>query len=112
MQNSKTLDYKSALAGRLFCDVKISAMELIRARSYDFQNLVLQVLGKQTESLTGPQMKELFDSGKGLDFLINWGMEHCVLNIRLVNELQVMPLALQITAIAGQLDLFPALLEN
>jgi len=76
-------------------------MELIRARSYDFQNLVLQILGTQAETLTGPQMKELFDSAKGLDFLINWGMQHCILNIRLVNELQVMPLALQITAIAG-----------
>ena len=93
------------LAGRLFCDVKISAMELIRARSYELQTLATQVLGMkegQVESLTGPEIKQLFDSSQGLKYFIQWGMQHCVLNIRLVNELQVMPLALQITAIAGK----------
>ena len=79
-------------------------MELIRARSYELQSLASQVLGMkegQVESLTGPEMKQLFESSDGLNYFIQWGMQHCVLNIRLVNELQVMPLALQITAIAG-----------
>ena len=103
-KNNKLLDFRAALAGRLVCDVKISAMELIRARSYDLPSLASQVLGMkedQVATLTGPEMKQLFDSSEGLRSFVNWGMQHCVLNIRLINELQVMPLAVQITCIAG-----------
>ena len=79
-------------------------MELIRARSYDLPSLATQVLGKKEDEVgnfTGPEMRQLFDSSQGLRCFTNWGMNHCVLNMQLVNELQVMPLALQITTIAG-----------
>ncbi|CAG7683962.1 unnamed protein product, partial [Allacma fusca] len=46
-------------------------------------------------------MKQLFASSEGLRNFVNWGMQHCVLNTRLIIQLQVMPLAVQITAIVG-----------
>jgi DNA polymerase alpha subunit A len=98
-------DSRSAVAGRLVCDVKISAMELIRARSYDIASLASQVLGfneDQISSYTGAELRGMFDSSGGIQHLAAWGMSLGILNLRLVNELQVMPLALQITTIAGK----------
>lgn len=98
------LDTKSLVAGRLVCDVKTSAMELIRARSYDLNSLATQVLGCKEDYLgtyVGPEIKMFFDSSEGIRHFIGWSMEQCVINIKLVNELQVLPLASQITAIAG-----------
>lgn len=97
-------DSRSAIAGRLACDVKISAMELIRARSYDLPSLASQVLRlgeDQISSYTGAELRQLFETSEGIQHLAAWGMNLSILNIRLVNELQVMPLALQITTIAG-----------
>lgn len=40
----KTHQTRSAVCGRLVCDVKLSAQELIRARSYDLDTLCQTVL--------------------------------------------------------------------
>lgn len=97
-------DSRSAVAGRLVCDVQISAKELIRARSYDLASLASQVLGlneDQITAYTGTELRSLFESSDGIQHLAAWGMSLSILNLRLMNELQVMPLALQITTIAG-----------
>lgn len=47
MQNThggKGAPISSATSGRLICDVKISAKELLRCRSYDLTELVSQIL--------------------------------------------------------------------
>lgn len=98
------LEVKSLVSGRLVCDVKVSAMELIRARSYDLASLACQVLGMKEDSLpsyVGTEIRSFFDSSEGIRHFIGWTMEQCLLNIKLVHQLQVLPLAMQITAIAG-----------
>lgn len=97
-------DTRTSIAGRLACDVKTSAMELIRARSYDLTSLACQVLGlteEQVPSYTGAELRQLFESSEGIQHLITWSISLSVVNLRIVNQLQVMPLALQITTIAG-----------
>ncbi len=99
------LDTKALVAGRMVCDVKISAMELIRARSYDLASLGCQILGMKEDSLpsyVGSEIRMFFDSSEGIRHFIGWTMEQCLINIKLVNQLQVLPLAMQITAIAGK----------
>ncbi|ODN03191.1 DNA polymerase alpha catalytic subunit [Orchesella cincta] len=103
-KSGKMLDVKLLVAGRLVCDVKISAMELIRARSYDLASLASQVLGMKEDALAsyaGQELRMFFESSEGIRHFIGWTMEQCLINIKLVNQLQVLPLALQITAIAG-----------
>ncbi|CAL8118832.1 unnamed protein product [Orchesella dallaii] len=103
-KSGKMLETKSLVAGRLACDVKISAMELIRARSYDLASLASQVLGMKEDavaSYAGQELRMFFESSEGIRHFIGWTMEQCLINIKLVNQLQVLPLALQITAIAG-----------
>jgi DNA polymerase alpha subunit A len=79
-------------------------MELVRARSYDLPSLSVQILGMKEDQIVmynGNEMRELFESTEKIKHFIQWGMSLSLLNLRLVNELQVMPLALQITTIAG-----------
>ena len=40
---------RQVMAGRLLCDAKISAKELIRAKSYDLEPLVNQVLREERQ---------------------------------------------------------------
>lgn len=98
------IDYKALIAGRLLCDVKVSAMELIRSRSYDVASLASQVLGMKEDAIptyVGADIRMFFDSSEGIRHFIGWTMEQCLINIKLINQLQVLPLAMQITAIAG-----------
>jgi len=79
-------------------------MELIRCRSYDLPALVTQVLGEtedQVYNLSGGDVKELFGSAEGIKQYYMWGLTNCFYCLRLCNELQVLPLALQITGLAG-----------
>ncbi|KAJ9591406.1 hypothetical protein L9F63_002012 [Diploptera punctata] len=95
---------KTAMCGRLVCDVKISAKELIRSRSYDLGPLFETVLhmkeGDRKEVLID-EVREMYGDSQSLITLISITMLDASLIIRLMCELNVLPLALQITNIAG-----------
>ncbi|XP_076048772.1 DNA polymerase alpha catalytic subunit [Oratosquilla oratoria] len=95
---------KTAMCGRLVCDVKISAKELIRAKSYDLGALVSQVLRvpeSEHKNVTVEEIKKAYDSAAMLLQLVTMTMQDSSFIIRLMCELNVLPLALQITNIAG-----------
>ncbi|WAR28490.1 DPOLA-like protein [Mya arenaria] len=76
---------KSATCGRIVCDLKISAKELVRLKSFDLTELALQIL-KQKRHLLQLIELTLMDSSHILNMMY---------------ELNVIPLALQITTICG-----------
>ncbi|KAK2859391.1 hypothetical protein Q5P01_004011 [Channa striata] len=92
---------KSATCGRLVCDVEISAKELIRCKSYHLTELAAQVL--KTERVTVPQedIKNLYSSSPHLLYLLELTWTDAKLILQIMCELNVLPLALQITNIAG-----------
>lgn len=92
----------AATAGRLICDLKISAKELIRAKSFDLAELALQVVKEQRPPEVG-DVGTFFSSRQGIFELINRTMKTNELALRCVLELAALPLALQITKIAGNL---------
>lgn len=51
---------RDLMAGRLICDIKISAKELIRSRSYDLTELVDQVLHKQRIEIPTEKIKDMY----------------------------------------------------
>ena len=58
-----------ATTGRLVCDLKISAKELIRCKSYDLGALVEKLLGKSQEKRTEVDpdaMRKAYSSSKAL----------------------------------------------
>ncbi|EFX79893.1 hypothetical protein DAPPUDRAFT_304346 [Daphnia pulex] len=93
------------MSGRLVCDVKISAKELIRARSYDLETLCQQVLHLNgvRPDLSSDSVKKMYSTSSNLLGMIAITMQDGANTLRLMYELNVLPLALQITSIAGNL---------
>lgn len=97
---------RNAVCGRLVCDIKISAKELIRSRSYDLGALcetVLKLKEDERQDLSADEVKKCFMNSGDMIRLVMRTMEDAAYIIRLMSELNVMPLAIQITNIAGNL---------
>uniref|UniRef100_A0A182SJE0 DNA polymerase n=1 Tax=Anopheles maculatus TaxID=74869 RepID=A0A182SJE0_9DIPT len=92
--------------GRMICDVKTSAEELIRSRSYDLHTLCAEVLkigeGERKDVLLD-DIPAMYDQADTLVQLVGLTMQDNFYTLRLMCELNVLPLALQITQIAGNL---------
>lgn len=95
---------RTVLTGRLLCDIKVSAKELIRARSFDLDSLCQNVLNlpeNKRQELTDEEFKSCYFSGGNLVKALWWLMTDASYIIRIFYELNILPLALQITNIAG-----------
>ncbi|XP_019718665.1 DNA polymerase alpha catalytic subunit [Hippocampus comes] len=94
---------KSATCGRLVCDTEISAKELIRCKSYHLTELAAQVL--KTERVTVPEesIRNLYSDSPRLLYLLELTWTDAKLILQMMCELNVLPLALQITNIAGNI---------
>lgn len=97
---------KNYFSGRMICDVKKSAEELIKSRSYDLGTLCQQVLKLQSNELVefnNDQLIHMFANSEEILKLISVTMLDTSYILRLMSELNVLPLALQITNICGNL---------
>lgn len=98
--------FMSGFVGRMICDVKSSAEELIKSRSYDLNTLCENVLklkeGERSE-LSNDELHEKYESVEGISNLITLTLQDCSYVLRIMCELNVIPLALQITNICGNL---------
>ncbi|XP_020508693.2 DNA polymerase alpha catalytic subunit [Labrus bergylta] len=92
---------KSATCGRLVCDVEISAKELIRCKSYHLTELTAQVLKTERVALPQENIKNLYSDSPHLLYLLEMTWTDAKLILQIMCELNVLPLALQITNIAG-----------
>lgn len=98
--------FKDCFVGRMICDVKSSAEELIRARSYDLNSLCQQVLKMKEDErieVSNDEMHEMYESVDGIKRLIAATLADCSYVLKIMCELNVLPLALQITNICGNL---------
>lgn len=99
----RTKDY---FVGRMICDVKTSAEELIKSRSYDLGTLCTQVLNLEEDArveVTTDELYDMFESNDGILKLITLTLQDCSYVMQLMCEMNVLPLALQITNICGNL---------
>ncbi|XP_047521057.1 DNA polymerase alpha catalytic subunit [Pieris napi] len=95
---------RDAFLGRLVCDIKISAMELIRARSFDLDTLCVNVLKMKEGDRIEVALEDLpryYETSDDLLKLITLTMQDASYILKIMCELNVLPLALQITQIAG-----------
>lgn len=98
--------FKDNFVGRMICDVKSSAEELIKSRSYDLNTLchtVLKTKEDERVEVSNDELHELYESADGILKLVTLTMQDCLYVMRLMCELNVLPLALQITNICGNL---------
>lgn len=92
---------KSATCGRLVCDVEISAKELIRCKSYHLTELVAHVLKTERPTIPQENIRNLYNDSPHLLYLLELTWTDAKLILQMMCELNVLPLALQITNIAG-----------
>lgn len=95
---------KDAFLGRLVCDIKLSAMELIRARSFDLDTLCVNVLKMKEGDRIDVALEDLpryYENTNDLLHLVTLSMQDASYILKIMCELNVVPLALQITQIAG-----------
>uniref|UniRef100_A0AAA9SG69 DNA polymerase n=1 Tax=Bos taurus TaxID=9913 RepID=A0AAA9SG69_BOVIN len=94
---------KNATCGRMICDVEISAKELIRCKSYHLSELVQQIL--KTERIVIPieTIRNMYSDSSHLLYLLEHTWKDARFILQIMCELNVLPLALQITNIAGNI---------
>lgn len=98
--------YKDCFVGRMICDVKSSAEELIKSRSYDLDTLCETVLKPKENiriNVSNDELHEMYENVDGILKLITLTLQDCSSVLRIMCELNVLPLALQITNICGNL---------
>lgn len=94
---------KHLLSGRLICDIKILARELIRAKSYDLTELCAQILKKSRFEIVQTMLPNYYVNTPSLLRLIDFFMKDNDLILNIMYELNCLPLVKQITNIAGNL---------
>ncbi|XP_060516543.1 DNA polymerase alpha catalytic subunit isoform X2 [Cylas formicarius] len=90
--------------GRLVCDIKISAKELIKSRTYDLDALCQQVLKipeNQRIDIEFDEIPKMYQNADNILRLINFTMQDTAYVLKIMYDLNIIPLALQITNIAG-----------
>ncbi|XP_044179976.1 DNA polymerase alpha catalytic subunit-like isoform X2 [Acropora millepora] len=94
---------RSITCGRMVCDVKISSKELIRCKSYDLTALSWSVLQSRREEIDQDEIPNKFNSSHELLHMFELTSMDALLSLKIMYELNVLPLALQITTIAGNI---------
>lgn len=92
--------------GRMICDVKLSAMELIKSRSYDLGTLcqkILKIGEDERQEILYDNIPFAYDSSGSIVEFVELNVQDCIYVMKLMVELNILPLALQITNIAGNL---------
>ncbi|KAA3674009.1 DNA polymerase alpha subunit A [Paragonimus westermani] len=119
---------RNAMPGRLVCDTRVSARELVRSRTYNLSDLASQVLAdlgpagacRQVPAhlrhllhgidggveladleIDSADLRCLFASSELAKQLIDFCLSDAHLVLRLAHQLQILPLAVQITSVCG-----------
>ncbi|KAJ8030159.1 DNA polymerase alpha catalytic subunit [Holothuria leucospilota] len=92
---------KNATCGRLICDIKISAMELIRSKSYDLTQLTNQILKKPRQNIPLEDIRNMYGSSKDLVHFVDHTLMDTNFILQIMCDLNVLPLANQLTNICG-----------
>lgn len=88
----------------MICDIKLCAKEFVHCKSYDLANLVHEVLPPDEQRATNPLQENMtlaYKSNGALVDSLRLLAEDAYWTIRLTVELQALPLAMEITSIAG-----------
>uniref|UniRef100_A0A8C8VE11 DNA polymerase n=1 Tax=Pelusios castaneus TaxID=367368 RepID=A0A8C8VE11_9SAUR len=92
---------RNAACGRMICDVEISAKELIRCKSYHLSELVHQILKTERVTIPPEEMRNMYSDSSHLLYMLEKTWTDAKFILQIMCELNVLPLALQITNISG-----------
>ncbi|CAH2220565.1 DNA polymerase alpha catalytic subunit isoform X1 [Pelobates cultripes] len=92
---------RNAACGRIICDIEISAKELIRCKSYHLSELVHHILKVERVVIPPENIRNVYSDSSNLLYMLENTWTDAKYILQIMCELNVLPLALQITNIAG-----------
>uniref|UniRef100_A0A8C0QP38 DNA polymerase n=1 Tax=Chelonoidis abingdonii TaxID=106734 RepID=A0A8C0QP38_CHEAB len=92
---------RNAACGRMICDVEISAKELIRCKSYHLSELVHQILKIERVTIPPEEIRNMYSDSSHLLYMLENTWTDARFILQIMCELNVLPLALQLTNISG-----------
>ncbi|XP_040194138.1 DNA polymerase alpha catalytic subunit isoform X1 [Rana temporaria] len=92
---------KNAACGRIICDIQISAKELIRCKSYHLSELVHHILKTERFGFPPENIRSAYSESSQLLYMLENTWMDAKFILQIMCELNALPLALQITNIAG-----------
>ncbi|XP_053313313.1 DNA polymerase alpha catalytic subunit isoform X2 [Spea bombifrons] len=92
---------RNAACGRIICDVEISAKELIRCKSYHLSELVHHILKTERVLIPPENIRNAYSDSSHLLYMLENTWTDARFILQIMCELNALPLALQITNIAG-----------
>ncbi|XP_040576162.1 DNA polymerase alpha catalytic subunit [Lepeophtheirus salmonis] len=109
LRRSATINFNAfkkteAYAGRIIADLKISAKELIRCKSYEIASLFEKILGHSISGRTeydSIEVHKSYEDSEGIVKFVVSSLNDASYVLQCICELNVVPLAMQITQIAG-----------
>jgi DNA polymerase alpha subunit A len=90
-------------SGRVLCDIKKSAEELMQLRSYDLTELTLQILNTKRIEYNHDSIRESFKTSESLFQMLTAVWQDVDSIFSILVELNIIPLALKITNITGNI---------
>uniref|UniRef100_A0A8C6YI34 DNA polymerase n=1 Tax=Nothoprocta perdicaria TaxID=30464 RepID=A0A8C6YI34_NOTPE len=92
---------RNAACGRMLCDVEILAKELLRCKSYHLSELVHHILKTERVTIPPEEIRNMYSDSPHLMFMLENTWIDAKFILQIMCELNVLPLALQITNISG-----------
>nr|XP_033330370.1 DNA polymerase alpha catalytic subunit-like isoform X1 [Megalopta genalis] len=101
------LNMNEVLSGRPICDIQVSAKEFnLKVRDYDLQSLCTTVLKKnenECKEIKLGECRSFYATASKIDNLIKITLIEAFHILSIVHELNILPLALEITCITGNI---------
>lgn len=94
---------KALLAGRLVCDVRRLAQELIKANSYDLTTLASQVLRKNRFQIGHDLLPRFYQSSSELLRMVEFAMKDNEMVLDIMYKINCLPLVRQISNVVGNM---------
>ncbi|KRZ14468.1 DNA polymerase alpha catalytic subunit [Trichinella zimbabwensis] len=88
-------------AGRMLCDAKVLAKELIRAKDFSLQEMALEIFNERIEEILPQTIKNYFTSSTSLMHLVVKVLADAFLCWRICEKLCCLQLAIEITRAVG-----------
>ncbi|KRX85183.1 DNA polymerase alpha catalytic subunit [Trichinella sp. T6] len=88
-------------AGRMLCDAKVLAKELIRAKDFSLQEMALEIFNERIEEILPQTIKNYFTSSTSLMHLVVKVLADAFLCWRICEKLRCLQLAIEITRAVG-----------
>ena len=94
-------NFLTVISGRIPVDLRISCSEFLRVKDTNFSTIVKEQLNEDRQQIDHFSFKDKLSDKQSLENIVNYTIRDSVFVSRLLKEIQVLPLTLQISQLSG-----------